>query len=45
MADLLSSKCLFDMELNTEPKILDTPFLFDNITYELEEYLLEEQVE
>ena len=45
MADLLSSECLFDMELDTEPKILDTPFIFYNITYELEEHLLEEQVE
>ena len=45
MADLLSSECLFDMELDTEPKILDTPFIFYNITYELEENLLEEQVE
>ena len=33
------------MELDTEPKILDTPFIFDNITNELEEYLLEEQGE
>ena len=45
MANLLSNECLFDMELDTEPKILDTPFIFDNITNELEEYLLEEQGE
>ena len=45
MADLLSNECLFDMELDTESKVLDTPFIFDNITNELEENLLEEQGE
>ena len=25
MADLLSNECLFDMELDTESKVLDTP--------------------
>ena len=45
MADLLSNECLFDMELDTESKVLDTPFIFDNITNELEENLLKEQGE
>ena len=36
---------LFDMELDTETRVPDTSFIFENITQELEEYLLEEQVE
>ena len=39
----MADTCLFDMELDQE--IPDTPFIFDNISQELEEYLLEEQVE
>lgn len=45
MANIKSSECLFDMELDTEPKIPDTPFIFENIIYALEEYMLEEQIE
>ena len=41
----MANICLFDMELDTEPKKPDTPLIFDNITKELEEYLLKEHVE
>ena len=39
----MADTCLFDMEI--DPEIPDTPFIFENISQELEEYLLEEQVE
>ena len=41
----MAATSLFDIELNTEKEKIDTPFLFDNIRKELEEYLLKEQVE
>ena len=45
MANIKSSECLFDVELDTEPKVPGTPFIFENIIYALEEYMLEEQIE
>ena len=33
---------LFDMELDTDPKIINTPYILDNITNELEEIILNE---
>lgn len=41
----MAETCLFPMKLDTESEKPDTPFIFDNIRYELEEYLLEEQEE
>ena len=37
--------CLFDMELDAQPKIGNTSFVFDNIITEFDEYLLEGKVE
>ena len=31
---------LFDMEMDTQPKIQKVPFILDNTTFQLEEYLL-----
>ena len=31
---------LFDMEMDTQPKIQKIPFILDNITFQLEEHLL-----
>ena len=41
----MDSQTLFDMELDKKPDILDTSYIFDNITFELGEYMLEEQIE
>ena len=41
----MANTCLFDMELDAQPKIGNTSFVFDNIITEFDEYLLEEQVE
>ena len=39
----MADTSLFDMKL--DPEIPDNPFIFDNISQELEECLLKEQVE
>lgn len=31
----MDSQTLFDMELDKKPDILDTSYIFDNITFEL----------
>ena len=41
----MDSQTLFDMELDKKSDILDTSYIFDNVTFELEEYMLEEQIE
>ena len=41
----MDTQTLFDMELDKKSDILDTSYIFDNVTFELEEYMLEEQIE
>ena len=46
MANIISREYLFHIELDSEPKTpeLKTPFIFENIIYEFEEYMLEKQI-
>ena len=38
----MTSQGLFDMEIDEEHKIINDPYIFENITDELEEFILDE---
>ena len=38
----MTSQGLFDMEIDQEHKIINDPYIFENITDELEEFILDE---